>query len=89
MGKRQVDEVGELGAFLLGDADDAVAVLDQAAAGGGAAGDEFLDLAVAVLGLQRGADADEREVHADFKALELLGTHVVRVRVIDLGERFR
>ena len=81
-----LDEVDLLAVLLL-DADDLVLGLEPAVLVGGHAGDDLLDDRVAVLGLERGADALEREVELLVDhVLERLGAHVARVRVEGPGQ---
>ena len=72
---------------VLGDRHDPVADLEEFAAGGRTARHEFANFAVAILGLERGADADERQVHRDGKILGLPPAHIIRMRVVSVGER--
>ena len=53
----------------------------------GPPGDQFANLAEVVVGLERRADAGEREVHHHVEALQFLVSHVVRVRIINMRER--
>ena len=81
-----LDEVDLVAVFLL-DADDLVLGLEPAVLVGRHAGDDLLDDRVAVLRLERRADAFERQVQrlADH-VLERLGAHVARVRVERPGQ---
>ena len=83
--KRHVRDVDRLFAGLR-DGDDAIAGLEQTAAQRGPARQELVNLAVAVLVLQRRADAEERKVHGDAQTLHLFMPQIVRVRIVDVGE---
>ena len=84
--KGHVGDVDRLFAGLR-DGDNAIAGLELTAAQRGAARQELVNLAVAVFGLQRRTDAEERKVHGDGQTFHLFVPEIVRVRVVDVGER--
>ena len=86
LGELLVDHVHEL-ALALRDGDHLVADLDLLALLGGGPGPDLLDHGVAVLGLERGADAEEAEVHAHRELIQLAFAEVIGVRVVGVTER--
>ncbi len=71
----------------LGHRDDAVIGFDRPAAFGGAARHQPLNLAVAILRPEQGADPVERQLHANRKSLQLRFAEILRVRVVHVRER--
>ena len=70
----------------MGDGDDAVVGLEFFAIDGGTAGHQFHDFAVAILGPELRADAEERETHADGEIFRGRLAHVVGVGIVDVGQ---
>ena len=82
---RQVHNVHGL-LIPLPDRDNAVARFEQPAPGRRTAGHEFVNFAIAVVGPQRRADADQGQVHGDGEVVPLRAPQVVRVRVIHMRQ---
>ena len=82
-----VDDILEV-LISLGDADDAVTDFEASILVGGAAGDEFHDFYISILGAKNGSDAHEGELHGNLEILHFAGAHVVRVGVVTQGEGF-
>ena len=72
----------------MSDADDAVADFESSILVSGAAGDEFHDFHISILGAKNGSDADERKLHGNLEILHFAGAHVVGVGVVTQGEGF-
>ena len=82
-----VDDILEV-LITLSDADDAVADFESSILVGRAAGDEFHDFHISILGAKNGSDADERKLHGNLEILHFAGAHVVGVGVVTQGEGF-
>ena len=81
-----VDDILE-GLFPLGHGGDPVVWLEPAILVGGASGNDFHDLGVAIVRPEHGTDPDQGEAHLDVEVLHVGGTHVLGVRVVTLGKR--
>ena len=83
--QRDVDDVLRL-LVPLRDGDDAIAGPQEAAASSRPACHQLANLAVPVLVFQLRSDPEQLQAHRHGEALQLLMAHVVRVRVVNVGQ---